>query len=287
MPKKVAFSNAQVLDAFLTDGSGTDIGAIVIENADSSNAAIKFDEVEGWYGQLIVTNDIELRSTLETYEAMAGSPAKMMDKALTGKKVEFDLEGIAMQPLAKAWSNGNKDFTIVLPSTPVNTTVDLTTVPTFTPNHKSIRVADSTGLTVDKQIALYTGDSTYGTKPEILTIEAVDSATDTLYFKEAYQQMPIHGATVNLIAEITYVNKGVVIPTEKMRIIKYNNGIKGFSIFELEKVKIEANSRTLGAKNPSKASFKMSILPKLVITVNSTTSPSVETTWFKERVIAP
>lgn len=286
MGKKMVYTPNQAGDSALMDGAGADEGAIRISYCDATKTAVQDDEKEGWRELVLITNEIDLKPTLEFYEAMAGSPSLMYDKALVGKKVNFTITGIAPSDMAIALANGNKSITYIYPTVPVNTTVDLTTVPAFVPTEKSIRVAagdaaDYVGME-GKEIIMLTGTAVTGQEYEKLVLSAIDVTNDILYFKQAYKQDPEHGAVIKLIERTEFTNSGVTVPTVKLRIEKYDNGKEALTLFILGKCKIDPTGRKLGMKTASEVSFNIDVLPNLVITTSLTESSQVRAEFYKE-----
>lgn len=261
------------------------VGAITLEYAPRNNSSISAENDEGWRPLGILGNDVEIKPILESFEAMAGSSANLMGDALTSKKVEVDITLMAPRPRAIALSNTNQLITYKEPDTPITTTVDLTTATAFEPDHKRIRVASVTGLLVGQQIAMLTGNSTYGTEYEVLTITEINATTKVLTFgDDVYFQHPEHGATVKVITGIDYEFSGTVLPQERLRLVKYNNGNNSVTIIPLDNVFVSPTNKKLGMKNPSEVSLKLKVVPNATITVNDDTSPTVEYKHFQELV---
>lgn len=284
---KVTYEQGQLINGELLDRADT--GTITLEYKDATKTAVQDDEEEGWRPALVVTNDVEIKPTIEKYEAMAGSSGVLMDVAQLSKKIEFDITGIAARPVAKALFNGNSSVTYAYPTSAVDTTVDLTTVTAFVPNHKSIRVAAGDASLYagmeGRYVIMKTGDAAHGLEFEKLEIEQVDETGDILYFKNPYYNKPIHGADIKLIESVEYTNTGTKIPTMAFRLRKYNNGDNSVTLIPFPKVKVTANSMKLGLKAASEVSFKCDVLPTAIITLNSGFSPSVDYTWYKEKTI--
>lgn len=283
MAKAVTWTTGQLvsLEAVETDNLG--IGNVVIEYCDKTKTEIVNQNEEGYRPYGIVGNDVDLKPIIEAFEAMAGSPSHMMGKALTSKKVEFDVTFMAPRPRTKALANGNTTFTVNEPDTPIATTVDLTTSPAFAPNHRSIRVDAVTGFAVGQRVSLLTGDVDFGTEEEILTISAIDTTDKIIYFKTAYYQFPEDGAELKVVEDIDYDEGNTIIPIEKIRIKKYNNGNQTVSLINIDQVHVEATNRKLGVKNPSEVTLKFSVIPNVTVTVNAGASPTVEFKHYTEK----
>lgn len=283
MAKVVEYTTAQLVSLEAVDTDNLGIGNIVIEYCDKTKTEVDNQNEEGFRPYGIVGNDLDLKPIIEAFEAMAGSPSHMMGKALTSKKVEFDVTFMAPRPRAKALANGNTTFTVNDLDTPIASTVNLTTSPAFAPNHRSIRVDSVTGFAVGQRVSLLTGDADFGTEEEILTISAIDATAKIIYFKGAYYQFPEDGAAIKVVGDISYDEGNTVIPTEKIRIKKYNNGNQTVSLINIEQASVEATNRKLGVKNPSEVTLKFSIIPAVTVTVNADASPTVEFKHYTEK----
>lgn len=285
MTKKMKYSAGQLFVMLAIDAAALEIGALVLEyciNKDNPN--IKVDEYEGWYPLGIIANDLDIKPILESYEAMAGSPSNLMGDALTGKKVEIDVSIMAPRPMARALSNTNKLITYVEPTTPIQTTVDLTTATAFAPTHTTIRVADVTGFEVGQKVVMVTGNTTYETHEEPLEISFIDTTGKILHFKTPYFQFPEHGADVYVITGEDYEMSGAVLPNGRFRISKYNNGNESLGLYDLKNCVVHSTNKKLGQKNPSEVSLKFKVLPIPTVTVVSGESPQVTYKHFTESI---
>lgn len=281
--RKLSASSAQLIDSDASDGEELDIGSIRIRyRLDTSSTTVEDDDEDGWGDLGIVMNDLDLKPTIEAFEAMVGSPSTMQDKALIGKKMEFDINLIAVKDIAKALANGNTTITYTEPATPVTTTVDLTT---FVPDHESLVLTSVTDLNVGDQIIVKTGTVANGQVWERLTITAKNVTDKQVWFNKKYVGIPIDTAPVKKIIGVEFENKGKTLPSMYIRIEKQDNGKDALTVFVFEKVKIEPTSRKLGVKSPSEVGLKFSVIPKTKVTLRSGFTPLVEHVFNTEKVI--
>ena len=281
--RKVSASSAQLTDSDASDGEELEIGSYEIEyRIDGSSTTVADDDEDGWGKLGTSMNDLDLKPTIEAFEAMVGSPSTMQDKALIGKKLEFDINLIAVKDITKALANGNKIVTYTEPATPVTTTVDLTT---FVPDHESLVVAAVTNLNIGDDIIVKTGTVANGQEWERLRIIAIDSVAKQLFFSKKYTGIPIDTAPVKKVIGVTFENKGSTLPSMKIRIRKQDNGKDAVTLFVFDKAKVEPTSRKLGVKSPSEVGLKFSVIPKTKVTLRSGFTPLVEHVFNAEKVI--
>lgn len=281
--RKVAASSAQLTDSDASDGEELEIGSYEVEyRIDSSSTTVADDDEDGWGKLGTSMNDLDLKPTIEAFEAMVGSPSTMQDKALIGKKMEFDINLIAVKDIAKALANGNTTVTYTEPTTPVTTTVDLTT---FVPDHESLVLTSVTNLNVGDQIIVKTGTVANGQVWERLTITAKNTTDKQVWFNKKYVGIPIDLAPVKKIIGVEFENKSATLPSMKIRIRKQDNGKDAVTLFVFDKAKVEPTSRKLGVKSPSEVGLKFSVIPKTKVTLRTGFTPLVEHVFNTEKVI--
>lgn len=138
-----------------------------------------------------------------------------MDKVFKGRKPTLSFSLMAPNGQGMKMAFGTDSYELVQPSTPIATTVDIATAPTWL----AITVDAVTGFQVGQKIAVKTG-GTNNPEYELKHVSTINSTTKRITFTQPLDRLPVDGAEVFVVeSEDMNVGSGLC-EDQQVRIIQ-------------------------------------------------------------------
>lgn len=274
----ISFSCNPLNELLANTGRRFEIGGTVIEYAPYSNLNVIPNGTKAWRPFGISETSVNLKPTIESYEAMAGQVSKIEDVLETKRTVEVPVSIICPTWVGKKFANGAGTDSIIEPASPITTTIDET--PPVATNW-IVCVASTTGFVVGFEVGIVTGDSTFGTEEEYVEIASIDTSAKTLTFRTPLFQLPIDGAAVRVIASKSLKSIVCNQPAAcQVRIVKYDRsrGLIRVDYAQKAKIKLITGVDDGGGKVTAKYGFTLDLLAEFNIITNS--HQIYETFWY-------
>jgi len=204
-------------------GINIGVGGTVLEYAPRDNVNITYNGTLGWRPVGMSETAINFVFAAEYANLQTGMVAKTQDVKQTSIDLTVDVSIMAATQEGKRMALGYAKQVVILPTTPVSTTVDGDVVLPNDNGFYEVGLTAVTGLNPGDTVGIVTGDATYGTEEEFADILSIDTVLKVIRLKTPIFQLPADGAAVRKVKEIRlFVEACSDMPDRQFRIVKYN-----------------------------------------------------------------
>lgn len=226
-------------DKFLAaNGFESGQGVSILESNDLSidNSYITRTGTKGWYPDGILKSNPKINQNLDLFELVTGQKKVTHDVFFQGRDIELSATLMCPTTYGIKACYGIDSITYTAAAGPISSTVDTGVV---TPTSKKIALASVAGFIAGQRIQIPTGSSSEGIENEYKHIAYVDTVNKVLYLVQPIFQLPVHGATVTVIAS-EYFKAGSAMPSPRWRRIVTMLEDQSVRIISFAKTKVKS-----------------------------------------------